>query len=328
MAQQEILLESGTNEMELLTFMLGDQLFGLNVVKVQSIMQFDSSLVSKIPEAPAALLGMMLHRDRTIPLVDLSTALNMQNTIESEREIVIVTEFNNVVSGFKVDGVNQINRLSWKAFTPIGDFIGRSSEGIIGSVNLDETEALVVDLEYILAKIIPSMAIKEPTDETLETKDRQSRGNIRIVFAEDSKTIRNSLVRILKNSGFSNVKAFNNGKDAYNALSAINESSRQDDLPHAIISDIEMPKMDGLTFCKKLKKDLGLKQIPFIIFSSLINEQMVRKCKSVGADSYITKPETNKLMSMLDEICLQTGRADSSKLKAEDRTGNISCALS
>ena len=102
MAKQEILLESGTNEMELLTFLLGDQPFGLNVVKVQAIVQFDSSSVSKIPEAPAALLGMMLYRDRTLPLIDLSAALNMQTTTASERQIVIVTEFNNVVSGFKV----------------------------------------------------------------------------------------------------------------------------------------------------------------------------------------------------------------------------------
>jgi len=87
MAKQEILLESGTNEMELLTFLLEDQPFGLNVAKVEAIVQFDTSLVSKIPQAPAALLGMLLYRDRTIPLIDLSAALNMQTTA-NERQIV------------------------------------------------------------------------------------------------------------------------------------------------------------------------------------------------------------------------------------------------
>jgi len=274
--------------------------------------QFDPSSVSKIPEAPAALLGMMLYRDRTLPLIDLSAALNMQTTTESERQIVIVTEFNNVVSGFRVDGVKRISRLSWDVFIPVGDFIGSSSESIIGSVNLDEKEVLVIDLEHILAEIIPGMAIEEATDKVLGMENRQLRGNMRIMFAEDSTTIRNSLVRILRDSGFSKVKAFSNGKDAYDALSAINgkaasKGPRPDDLPHVIVSDIEMPKMDGLTFCKKIKGDTGLKEIPFIIFSSLINEQMVLKCKSVGADSYITKPETNKLVSILDEICLQSG---------------------
>ena len=310
MANQEILLESGTNEMELLTFLLGDQPFGMNVVKVQAIVQFDSSSVSKIPEAPAALLGMMLYRNKTLPLIDLFAALNMQTTTASERQIVIVTEFNNVVSGFKVDGVERINRISWDAFIPVGDFIGSSSASIIGSVNLDEKEVLVIDLEHILAEIIPGMALEEATDKILGIENRQSRENMRIMFAEDSTIIRNRLVRILRDSGFSNVKAFSNGKDAYNALSAINgkaglKGPRQDDLPHVIVSDIEMPKMDGLTFCRKIKGDTGLSQIPFIVFSSLINEQMVLKCKSVGADSYITKPETNKLVSMLDEICLQ-----------------------
>ena len=212
--------------------------------------------------------------------------------------------------GSKFDGVKQINRLSWDAFIPVGDFLGGSSASIIGSVNLDEKEVLVIDLEHILAEIIPSMAIEEATDKILGIEDRQSRENMRIMFAEDSTTIRNSLVRILRDSGFSNVKAFANGKDAYDALSVINDKSeskgpRPDDLPHVIVSDIEMPKMDGLTFCKKIKGDTGLSQIPFIIFSSLINEQMVLKCKSVGADSYITKPETNKLVSMLDDICSQ-----------------------
>ncbi len=308
MAKQEILLESGTNEMELLTFLLGDQPFGLNVAKVESIEQFDSSLVSKIPQAPAALLGMLLYRDRTIPLIDLSAALDMQRTTGSERQIVIVTEFNDVVCGFKVDGVKRINRLSWDAFIPVGDFIGNSSESIIGSVTIDESEVLVVDLEHILAEIIPAMSIEEPTDQMLMAENRPSRESMRIMFAEDSKTIRHSLVRILKNSGFSNVKAFANGKDAYDALSAIIDKAelkgpRPDGLPHVIISDIEMPKMDGLTLCRKIKETPDLNEIPFIIFSSLINEQMVLKCKRVGADAYITKPETNRLLSMLDEIC-------------------------
>ena len=308
MANQEILLESGTNEMELLTFLLGDQPFGLNVAKVESIEQFDSSLVSKIPAAPATLLGMLLYRDRTVPLIDLSAALDMHGTTASERQIVIVTEFNDVVCGFKVDGVKRINRLSWDAFIPVGDFIGSSSASIIGTVTIDESEVLVIDLEHILAEIIPAMAIEEPTDEILGGEKKQSRENMRIMFAEDSKTIRNSLVRIFKNSGFSNVKAFANGNDAYDALSAISgkaelKGPHPDDLPQVIISDIEMPKMDGLTLCRKIKETPNLNDIFFIIFSSLINEQMVLKCKRVGADAYITKPETNRLLSMLDKIC-------------------------
>ena len=310
MAKQDILLESGTNEMELLTFLIGDQPFGLNVVKVQAIVQYDSSSVSKIPEAPVALLGMMLYRDMTLPLIDLSVALDIQTTTASEKQIVIVTEFNDVVSGFKVDGVKQINRLSWDAFIPVGDFLGSSSLSIIGSVNLNEKEVMVIDLEHILAEIIPSMDIEEATDKILGIEDRRSRENMQIMFAEDSTIIRNRLVRILRDAGFSNVKTFTNGKDAYDALLAINgkselKGSRPDDLPRVIVSDIEMPMMDGLTLCKKIKDDAGLKQIPFIVFSSLINEQMILKCKSVGADSYITKPETNKLVSILDEICLQ-----------------------
>ena len=106
MTKQEILLESGTNELELLTFVLGNQSFGLNVLKVQSIQRYDSSSLTKIPKAHHALLGMILYRDKTIPLIDLSAALNLEEKHETEeKQIVIITEFNSVVNGFLVDGV-------------------------------------------------------------------------------------------------------------------------------------------------------------------------------------------------------------------------------
>ncbi|OEU80468.1 MAG: hypothetical protein BA865_16130 [Desulfobacterales bacterium S5133MH4] len=309
MGKQEILLKSGTNEMELLTFLLGDQHFGVNVSKVQSILQFDPSLVTKMPNVPSAMLGMMLYRERTIPLIDLSVALDMETGLTSERQIVIVTQFNNAVSSFRVDGVNRIHRLSWDTFVPVGDFISSSNaNSIVGSVHVDDSEVMVVDMENILAEIVPSMVLEEVKSELLENTNKAKRENIQIIFAEDSRMMRNNLVRILHGVGYTNIRAFDNGQKAYETLSVMcdqAESGKKDAmrLPDIIISDIEMPEMDGLTLCRKAKEDLGLKQIPVIMFSSLINEQMVMKCQNIGADGYVTKPETNKLVAMLDKMC-------------------------
>jgi len=310
MQKQEILLESGTNEMELLTFLLGDQLFGVNVSKVQSIVQYDPSSVTKIPEAPPAMLGMLLYRRSTIPLIDLAVALELEISVSSEKQIVIVTEFNNSVSSYRVDGVKRIHRLSWNDFVPMDSFFSNSETTIIGSVHIDETEAMIVDMEHILAKIVPSLSIEEVSINTSETVEILSRENVRIYFAEDSMTVRNQVIRTLSRAGYKNIHAFKNGQEAYEMFDRLKDQvkakipSPKLELPHVLISDIEMPKMDGLTLCRKIKKELGLSQIPIIMFSSLINDQMISKCESVGADDYISKPEMNKLISILDQTCL------------------------
>ena len=314
MEKQEILLESGTNELELLTFLLGNQSFGLNVLKVQSILQYDPSSFTRMPKSHHALLGMMLYRGRTIPLIDLSAALSLENknsNSNNEEQIVIVTEFNNVVNGFLVDGVNRIHRLNWGNFVPLNMSIGNATDSITGSIQIDGAEVMVVDLEYILSIISPGLAISNISNETLNRSGAESREEVRIFFAEDSGTIRNNVVRILKKSGYGNVRDFENGQKAFDTLVEVRDkvdAHGEEDtlLPHVMISDIEMPQMDGLTLCRKMKGDSKLKQITVIMFSSLINKQMVDKCESVGADSYITKPEMDKLVSMLDEMCLNS----------------------
>lgn len=312
MEEQGILLESGTNELELLTFLLGNQSFGLNVLKVQSILEYDPSSLTIMPKSPHALLGMMLYRGNTIPLIDLSAALDLENkNSNDEKQIVMVTEFNNVVNGFLVDGVKRIHRLNWSDFVPLNTSIGNVSNSVTGSIQIDGAEVMVVDLEYILSVISPDLAISNISEETLNISGSELRKDVRIFFAEDSGTIRNKVIRILKGSGYENVRDFENGQKAFDTLVEIRDkvdAQGTDDtlLPHVMISDIEMPQMDGLTLCRKIKGDSKLKQITVIMFSSLINKQIIGKCESVGADDYITKPEMDKLVCMLDEMCMNS----------------------
>jgi two-component system chemotaxis response regulator CheV len=254
----------------------------------------------------------MLYRDRTIPLIDLSAALSLENkNSNNEKQIVIVTEFNNVANGFLVDGVKRIHRLNWGDFVPLNMSIGNNSDSITGSIQIDGAEVMVVDLEFILSVISPSLAISNISDETLNISRSESREKVRVFFAEDSNTIRNKVIRILKGSGYRNLRAFENGQKAFDTLVEIRDkvdAQGEEDtvLPHVMISDIEMPQMDGLTLCRKMKGDSKLKQITVIMFSSLINKQIIGKCESVGADNYITKPEMDKLVSLLDEMCLNS----------------------
>jgi len=230
---------------------------------------------------------------------------------------IIVTEFNNVINGFLADDVNRIYRLNWEDFVPLDKAIGSSGKSITGSIRVGEDDIMVVDLEYILSVISPSLAIGDINEETANLSSQSSREEVNVFFAEDSKTIRSNVIRILNKAGYKNVRSFENGQEALNALVKIrdqvdiNESDESDasQLPHVLISDIEMPQMDGLSLCRKIKSDSKLDQITVIMFSSLINKQMLFRCNSVGADDSITKPEMDKLVAMLDQYCLKGSNA-------------------
>ncbi|MFH1154407.1 MAG: chemotaxis protein [Pseudomonadota bacterium] len=303
MKNHGILLETGINEMELLTVFVDDQSFGMNVAKVKSIQQYKPELVTKLPETMPGVAGMFLYRNRTIPLLDLARILGIEPKKAVEREIIVVTEFNNAINSFKVQGVKRIYRLSWKDFVPL-DPLFESGSYFTGSVHVDNSQILVLDLERILSDIFPELIIEDVNDDTLNKKETVSRQLLEILFAEDSPTMRKGVIRALNKAGFGNIVDFLNGEEALNYIL----NRYKGDTPHAtnavvLISDIEMPRMDGLTLCRRIKQDPDLNNIHVIMFSSLINSQMIAKCEKVGADGYITKPETNQLIQILDSRC-------------------------
>lgn len=298
--RQEILLESGTNEVELLEFVLRNQSFGVNVAKIKQIIQYEPERRSSIPEAPESMMGVYLYREGTIPLIDLGTALHMSNTSRDEKPLVMVCEFNGIVCGFYIDGVRRIHRLSWTDIQPMSEMLAKQSSCIISSVNIDKTEVLIVDLEHIIAAL--GIAGKPVQDQPVETEKAAS--SIRILLAEDSNFIRTQMIQILRAGGYSNVLDFPNGQAAYDAVKAALAKSAAEKRPiseffNFVITDIEMPQMDGLTLCRLLKENPVTAHIPVAIYSSLINEQMEVKCKQVGADYHLCKPQLADLMAMI-----------------------------
>ncbi|MCG8685152.1 MAG: chemotaxis protein [Desulfobacterales bacterium] len=300
-----ILLETGTNEMELLTVFVGGQAFGMNVAKVQSIQQHDEQKVTPLPESPPGIAGMYLYRDQTVPLLDLAQILGIDPgpASDREREIVVVTEFNNSVNSFKVQGVKRIYRMSWKEFVPM-DAMLETNAYFTGSVQVEDTQILVLDLEHILASIFPDLIIEEVSEDVISQQEEIPRDQIEILFAEDSPLMRKSVVASLKKAGFSHITDFINGELAFSHIRANYQNPTPEELRRTVlITDIEMPKMDGLSLCRQIKQNPVLKNLYVVMFSSLINKQMIAKCQKVHADNYVTKPETSELIKMLDKRC-------------------------
>lgn len=305
--RQEILLESGTNEMEIIEFYLDDQPFGINVHKLREIIPYDEHAVTHLPDTSASFLGTLLLRGRTIPLIDLKAHIDVEHAdavAKDARRVVLVCEFNNLTNGFLVDGVNQIHRVSWEQVQPMSVFLDRYQPRFTGSICIDKRDILIVDLEHIVGEIDPEagMAYERVQGES-EVATQETRKLKKLMLAEDSAIIRAGIQKVLKGSGYEQLEVFDNGMDCYLALrEAAKGGADLSQTLNLLISDIEMPKMDGLTLCRKIKEEMKLENVKVILFSSLINEQMSLKCEQVGADGYVTKPQIPELVEMIDTM--------------------------
>lgn len=309
--KHEILLEAGTNEMEIIEFYLGTQPFGINVHKLKEIIPFEQEAVTAVPGRADGMLGTLLLRGNTIPLIDLKAHISQKEDMSNRdiRQVVLVCEFNDRINGFKVDGVNQIHRVSWNDVQPMASFIDQYRPRFTGSVNVEGRDILIVDLEHIITEFDPEANMDyeaERRQAELQEKLPNTRERMKLMMAEDSALIRAGIEKVLKSANYTSLEVFADGQQCYNRILAIKEKVAQgeklEDYLQLLITDIEMPRMDGLTLCKKVKDDPTLKNVKVVLFSSLINEQMASKCDQVGADGYATKPQIPYLVEMMDKM--------------------------
>ena len=305
--KQEILLATGTNEVEIAEFVLCSQRFGVNVAKIREFIPFEGIEISEMPGRHPSVAGIFILRGKAIPLVDLDRHLNLQKKEEeaTSPRVVVVTEFNGMTTAYVADHINRIHRISWTEFKPLDTVLMVKSSLVTGSVSLEGKEVLILDLEHIIGEIFPRSVINYNEDKFAGMEKPATRAEAKVVFAEDSAIIRQQVSKILKSVGYENLMVFENGRAALESIMGLKEQAEADgrdigEYLTIILTDIEMPQMDGLTLCRRVKQDLGL-DIPVIIFSSLINEQMKAKCISVGADGFCSKPETEKVIELLDE---------------------------
>ena len=298
MADTEILLESGTNEIEIMQFTIFGELYGINVAKVREIMMADK--VKPVPHSHGAVEGIFKPRDILLTVINLPKYLTGDSGDKNERDLFIVTNFNKMHIAFRVHTVVGISRISWEDIQKPDKTLTNGEDGVAtGIAQCGGQLVTILDFEKIVAEIAPETSIQ--VDEIDRLGDRIPRDN-RIILAEDSilltKMIKDSLFR----AGYSNLMNFNNGREAWDYLSSIRNEPDFYKRAALLITDIEMPEMDGHRLTRLVKEDEETKHIPIVIFSSLVNDEMKRKGKALGADAQLSKPEIGNLVRIVDQL--------------------------
>ena len=297
-----ILLESGTNEIEVMEFTIDGSLYGINVAKVKEILV--SAPVKLMPHAHAAVEGIFKPRDVVITVVDLPKYLLGVSKEKGPKDLFIVTNFNKMNIAFRVHTVVGISRISWRDIQKPDKTISGGREGVApGIAQCGEDLVTILDFEKIVAEIAPETTIQMSEIDQLGPRNRS---NSAIVVAEDSILLSKMIEEALHKSGYVNTKMFSNGQELWDYLNTLRGNDRLDELVSLIITDIEMPQMDGHRLTKLVKSDKEFRHIPLVIFSSLITEEMRRKGKELGADEQMSKPEIGHLVQVIDHLLEHT----------------------
>lgn len=306
--QRDILLEAGTNEVEIFEFDLGGQHYGVNVAKVSQIVQREQVKITRSDLCHPSVLGSISYRNKPVMTIDLHEILGIEaESVDSSRSLVLVSQFNDQTIAFTIDGAERIHRVSWKNFEPINNTFSHENPYVNGVIRLEDRLVLVLDLEYILTSINPNLGIRIDEDQIKNIEEQyKPREHINVLFVEDSSMIRKMVANQLREVGFSSLELATNGQEALDKINSYVEQSKETGQPISdfldlVLTDIEMPVMDGLTLCRTIKKELEL-DIPVVVFSSLINEQMILKCKSVGADDWASKPKIELIINLIDRF--------------------------
>ena len=292
-----ILLETGTNEFEIVEFSIGQVNYGINVAKVREVIT--RTPVTNMPQAHPYIDGLFTLRGKAIPLVNLPRCLNVETNAEPKN--IIVTEINNYNIGFLVENVSRIHRISWKDMEPAPE-VGDQSR-VVGIIKMEDRIVLLLDFETIIAEINPEINAKLTTYEDATESVRAKRSEVHVVVAEDSPMLRDLLVTTLHESGYRYVRDFGNGQDAWEYLQGLTQKGGQiSSHVGVIVSDVEMPRMDGHRLLKLVRADNRLSDVPLVLFSSLISDEMRIKGDQLGASGQIAKPEINQLIGLLDNL--------------------------
>ena len=293
----KILLENGTNELEILEFKLGENSYGINVAKIREIITYQP--VTPVPNAHPSVEGIFMPRDKMITAISLKNALQMGDD-ESNDGLFIITNFNKLDVAFHVDRVMGIHRVNWTEIIKPDATVNNEVEGVsTGIVKFDDRLVIILDFEKIVSDISPETGLRMTEIEALGDRERSS---IPIVIAEDSHLLNKLINDALTAAGYVNIKRTEDGLEAWNYILEAKEKGELDSKVQLVITDIEMPQMDGHRLTHMIKTDDELKDIPVVIFSSLVNEEMRIKGEALGADAQLSKPEIGNLVRIVDKL--------------------------
>lgn len=294
----KILLENGTNELMILEFTLGDNCYGINVAKIREITKYVP--VTPIPNSHPSIEGVFMPRDVMITAIDLKNCLGRGQS--EPKGLFIITNFNKLDIAFHVDSVVGIHRVSWREIIKPGSTISTSEDGVsTGIIKFDDRLIIILDFEKIVTDINPETGLKVADIEELGERHRI---DVPILIAEDSPLLNKLIVDSLHKAGYVNLIHTENGQQAYDVIQECKKEGTLKEHVQCIITDIEMPLMDGHRLTKLVKSDEETKNIPIVIFSSLVNDDMKRKGEALGANAQLSKPEIGNLVRVVDELVL------------------------
>lgn len=277
-----ILLESGTNELEVLEFSIGNDQYGINVMKVREVLT--PQPVTSLPASHELVDGMLKLRGEAVAQINLIKYLGER---EAETDKLIITEFNQKKLAFRVSDVSNIDRMSWKDLDTVNAL--NTEVPVIGVVKYPDRMVLILDFESIVAFVMPGEA-------DIDFDEIEKLANARIAIADDSNFILEMVKSFLSQSGYENILSFHNGQEALDYL------EQNPDTIDVLITDIEMPQMDGLTLCKRVKDNKATNHILVVLYSSLITDDIRHKGDSVGADYQVNKPQFESILRHLGTL--------------------------
>ena len=299
----DILLDAGTNELEVLVFTLCGGSFGVNVAKVREVIRPVKAVST--PHKHPSVIGMFNIRGTVMPVVDLAKHLGLREDSLKDDSVpekrVIITEFNGLHTGFLVDTVEQIHRMSWQKVQPTPDLnVGAepahqkvSVSSTTGIIDMDGKLILMIDFESVADAILHEERLHVDKVDNVIGVDRASK---RVILAEDSPFMRSIMTKVFKSSGYAQIEIYPDGQAAWEAVAS------NDTPPDAVVSDIEMPRMDGLHLTKRIKGDKRFENVPVVLFSSLVSKDNEKKGQQVGATVQIPKPELAEMVRIVDRV--------------------------
>ena len=280
----------GKNRLELLLFTLGGrQRFGINVFKVREVIPCPP--LTRHPNANRVVRGISNIRGQTVPVLDLGQALRMRPIENPQDHFVILTEFNRTVQGFLVTGVDRIINMNWEEILPPPK--GMERDGYMTAVTKVDNELVeIVDVEKVMAEVLGFKM--EVSADVLETVDQSGEAKRRVLVADDSMVARNQVKRALEQVSVESV-VVRDGREALEQLKAWAEEGSVFDQIDMVISDIEMPEMDGYTLTTEIRRDPALKDLPVMLHSSLSGVFNTTMVKKVGADYWLPKFKADEM---------------------------------
>jgi len=313
-----ILTESGTNELEIIEFHLVKELpgggtktcyYGINVAKVREVIQVPET--TDYPNAQPHMVGVFSSRDVLTPLVDLAGWLGVPTNKDLKRKFVIVTDFNNMTNGFLIDSISRIHRISWNDVESPSQFLEAGEQDcVVAVVRKDGNLIMILDFEKIIADINPELSMEKydvKVDKTVDLNQRMitKRNAKTVMVVDDSAFIRTMIQDTLTSAGY-NVMACKDGGEAHEKLMNLIEVAKEENMPvsefiDGIVTDVEMPRMDGMHLVKRLRDSEAYSSIPIVMFSSLMSDDNRAKALALGANDTITKPEIGKMVTMMDK---------------------------